>query len=268
MFDKLIESDTAGAEFKNRSRYFLVSSVVVGILFLTAVVYSLYAGEIGLGDQNFDIAELQAPIEIVEPESPQPREPVSSDRTATSPNRNSDMARTDESTIAPTSTSSAPNPQLSRTWKPFNPNLPETPGIVSPPGGILSGRPGGSGSNPKANFDEEEGVSKVDQPPPVTTVERKAKTIRVSEVLNGSAVSLPRPAYPRTAIALNLEGVVNVQVTIDENGSVVSARAIDGHMFFRQVAEQAARRAKFNPTKLNKVPVKVTGVIAYRFKLN
>ena len=38
MFDKLVESDATGAEFKNRSRYFLVSTVVVGILFLTAVV--------------------------------------------------------------------------------------------------------------------------------------------------------------------------------------------------------------------------------------
>ena len=64
MFDKLVESDTTGAEFKKRGRYFMVSSVVVGILFLTAVVYSLYATEIGLGSASFEIADFYLPHPI------------------------------------------------------------------------------------------------------------------------------------------------------------------------------------------------------------
>ena len=54
MFDKLIVSDEQGAEFKGRGRYFMVSTVVVGILFVTAVVFSLYAADIGLGSDQFE----------------------------------------------------------------------------------------------------------------------------------------------------------------------------------------------------------------------
>jgi len=56
-----------------------------------------------------------------------------------------------------------------------------------------------------------------------------------------------------------------VQVTIDENGNVISASAVSGHPLLRQAAEQAARQAVFKPTLLSDQPVKVTGVIVYNF---
>ena len=267
MFDKLIESDTAGAEFKNRSRYFLVSTIVVGILFLTAVVYSLYAAEVGLESANFEIAVLLSPANSVEPEKQELRQaqPNSGEQTSTPPNRNSDIARVDEPTIAPTSTSVTQNTTPSRTLKPFDPNLPVAEGLADSVGGIPSGRPGGTASNVGSPvIDSNDVADKNTQPPPLS--KEKAETIRTSNVLNGSAISLPKPVYPKTAEMLNLEGNVNVQVTIDESGNVISAKAASGHAFFRGVAEQAARGARFHPTKLNDVPVKVTGVIVYNFK--
>jgi protein TonB len=58
---------------------------------------------------------------------------------------------------------------------------------------------------------------------------------------------------------------VVVQVTIDENGSVISASAVSGHPLLTQAAVNAARQARFSPTKLSGQPVKVTGVIQYNF---
>ena len=84
-------------------------------------------------------------------------------------------------------------------------------------------------------------------------------------VLNGKATSLPAPAYPAAARAVKASGAVNVQVTIDEQGNVVSASAVSGHPLLRQAAEEAARNAKFAPTSLQGVPVTVTGVIVYNF---
>ena len=52
MFDKLIVSEPEGADFKNRRSYFMVSSIVVGALFLTAVVISIYSADIGLGNDR------------------------------------------------------------------------------------------------------------------------------------------------------------------------------------------------------------------------
>jgi len=87
-------------------------------------------------------------------------------------------------------------------------------------------------------------------------------------VINGKATSLPKPAYPAAAQAIGASGAVNVQVTIDEKGNVISASAVSGHPLLRQAAEQAARLAKFLPTKLSGQPVKVTGVIVYNFVPN
>jgi TonB family protein len=263
MFDKLVESDTAGAEFKNRSRYFMVSSIVVGILFLTAVVYSLYAADIGLGNGNFEIAELISPVAAEAPEPERPRDqPVSSESSTTPRNVNSNMARIDEPTIAPTGISADQNKQPSRGTERFNPLLPESFGNGS---SGTSGRRETTGSSSGVpDTDTDEPNARTAEPPPA--IKKPPTILRTSNVLNGSAISLPKPAYPRPAIALSLEGTVKIQVTIDETGNVISAKAADGHPFFRQVAEQAARNAKFRPTLLNDVPVKVTGVIVYNFR--
>jgi len=84
-------------------------------------------------------------------------------------------------------------------------------------------------------------------------------------VLNGKAVSLPKPPYPAAAKAVNASGTVVVQVTVDEDGKVVSATAVSGHPLLRAAAVSAARSAKFSPTLLSGKPVKVSGVITYNF---
>ena len=84
-------------------------------------------------------------------------------------------------------------------------------------------------------------------------------------VLNGKAISLPKPAYPAIARAACAAGVVSVQVSIDEAGDIISARAVSGHPLLQAAAVAAAQQAKFSPTLLKGEPVKVTGVINYNF---
>src|SRR5690606_20755406 len=84
-------------------------------------------------------------------------------------------------------------------------------------------------------------------------------------VLNGKAISLPKPPYPPAARAVKATGSVNVQVLVDEQGNVVSASAVSGHPLLRPAAVQAARSAKFSPTKLAGQPVKVSGMLVYNF---
>jgi len=84
-------------------------------------------------------------------------------------------------------------------------------------------------------------------------------------ILNGKAILLPDPGYPPAALAVKAEGIVAVRVTIDENGDVVSAKAVSGHPLLQSAAVSAAREAKFSPTLLNGSPVRVSGVITYNF---
>lgn len=86
-------------------------------------------------------------------------------------------------------------------------------------------------------------------------------------VLNGKAVSLPKPAYPAAARNTGAAGKVVVEVTIDEHGKVVEARAVSGHPFLQQAAVAAARQARFTPTLISGEPVKVVGTISYTFTL-
>jgi protein TonB len=86
-------------------------------------------------------------------------------------------------------------------------------------------------------------------------------------VLNGTAVSLPPPLYPDAAKRMRTQGVVAVEVILDEAGKVVSANATSGPQILRDAAVQAALKARFSPTKLSGQPVKVSGVINYRFAL-
>ncbi len=73
------------------------------------------------------------------------------------------------------------------------------------------------------------------------------------------------PRNPEDAKSVNASAAFNVQVTIDEQGNIISASAISGHPLLRQAAEEAARASQFAPTTLSGVPVRVTGVIVYNF---
>jgi len=86
-------------------------------------------------------------------------------------------------------------------------------------------------------------------------------------VLNAKALNLPAPIYPETARRVRAAGTVEVEVVIDENGKVISARAISGLAILRDVSVQAASRARFSPTKLSGQPMKVVGKIIYNFIL-
>jgi periplasmic protein TonB len=266
MFDKLIESDSVQAEFKPRRKFFMVSSVIVGIAFISAVVASLYAQDLDLGTNHFEIAEIIAPVAPDAPEPETPREPkqTQSDQneTAEVPNRPVLIERVENNTKPPDSISTVPS------------NIPPIPDS-----GVFTNDPrwgftdGNAPSGPVGDGNKGSSAAAVDPPPaevvkavepPPPPVARKPPTVSKG-VINGEAKSLPKPIYPAIAKSVGVAGDVQVQVLIDEQGSVVSAHAINGPMLLRSEAEKAARKARFGPTLLSDQPVKVTGIITYRF---
>jgi TonB family protein len=82
-------------------------------------------------------------------------------------------------------------------------------------------------------------------------------------VLNGKALSLPPPEWPPEF--KEITGTVVVQVTVDEQGGIITARVVSGPPQLHAAALTAARQAKFSPTLLMGEPVKVSGVILYNF---
>ena len=64
-----------------------------------------------------------------------------------------------------------------------------------------------------------------------------------------------------------MTGMVEVEVVIDLNGKVISAKAVKGPSILASAAEMAAKLARFTPTLLSGQPVKVAGIITYNFSL-
>jgi TonB family protein len=86
--------------------------------------------------------------------------------------------------------------------------------------------------------------------------------------LNGKPISLPKPEYPKAALAVRASGDVGVSILIDENGNVVEAKAISGHPLLRAAAVKAALQAKIRPVIIGGKPVKMYGFITYKFTLD
>jgi DNA-binding SARP family transcriptional activator len=87
----------------------------------------------------------------------------------------------------------------------------------------------------------------------------------MGSVINGRAISIPKPPYPDEARAARVSGTVVVRVVIDEKGNVIRACAMQGPSLLMHTSEAAAFNAVFTPTKLSGQPVKVTGIINYNF---
>jgi len=103
-------------------------------------------------------------------------------------------------------------------------------------------------------------------PTPVKVVE--SKSIVSEGVLRGIALNRFTPPYPEIAKKAGIQGQVQVQVLISEDGRVIDATIINGNPLLRNTARDAARRWVFTPTKLSGVPVKVQGILTFDFKLN
>lgn len=95
--------------------------------------------------------------------------------------------------------------------------------------------------------------------------ENRTEKILNGGVIAGKAISLPQPKYPKKARKQSISGDVQVRVLIDFSGNIISAEAIKGPKELFKAAVEAAKKAKFTPTLLDGKPVKVSGIIIYRF---
>jgi TonB family protein len=287
MFERLVITNSGPIQ-TNRKWFFLFSAIIVCTALVAGLVSSLFAKELSLGNDNFELVQLVAPVEqpVNEPEPPAPEDPpqqraITEQPVESAPTRHVErarttrrvnMARTDETPPAvPKGLSTTPNTYKAR---PANRYFGLGKVDIDHPGytaGRLNngGSSSGSGSASSSGSDGSMAALKKPVPPPPPP-RKKTKAVKKSVtrslgVINGKATNLPKPRYPLTARAVRAEGKVSVKVVINERGRVVSANAVSGHPLLRNAAEAAARQAEFSPTLLSGEAVKVSGVIVYNF---
>jgi outer membrane biosynthesis protein TonB len=83
--------------------------------------------------------------------------------------------------------------------------------------------------------------------------------------LNDEIVEIVRPIYRKSARAAGAVGLVQVEVLIDSNGNVISAKPRTGNALLHPEAEKAALATRFNKPSVYGKPAKALGFIVYRF---
>jgi len=260
MFDNLVESGSHKQDLSRKGSFLLGTVAIYAVIGISLLVAGILYAPAYLDAQDLELTTLVAPVPVPqqanEPEKQQEAKPQTKDQNVDV--RKELIADVSESRVAPKEISAKASdiPPVRRGVTTVLGN--ESSNAAVP----INAGPGtgtGIGTGPtKVNIEGE-------PPPPPPPAPTPPRAPISGGVLNGKAISLPKPNYPPIARQAHASGTVVVQVTIDENGSVISAHAVSGHPLLQAVAVAAARGARFSPTKLSGQPVKVTGVITYNF---
>lgn len=275
MFSNLIESGSHRADLKRKGKFFLGATAFYALLLAATGVGSIYAYNARLDDASeYEVLSIMRfpPTEArPEPErraeqsaaASNSREQLTATRTVISINTpyHSDRVAPDDAKDVSAHTPvriGLVNSDPASTGGPANTNYAGAPGDGD-----------GRGTGPSVSGDTTPPPPAHLTPTPAPTPAPHTGPVRLtSDILTGKAISKPAPPYPLVAKQVGMQGSVAVQVLIDEQGHVVSAKAASGPPLLLSAAVQAAYKATFTPTLLSGRPVKVTGVITYNFVLN
>ena len=259
MFDNLVESSSHKNDLTRKGSFIGITALIYGVLLVTFFVAGIYWYDARLGDMELELTTLVAPVPVPqqqkEPDKPAEAKPQKVEQ-------NVDIRK---ELVADVAESRLPPKEISAKASDVPPvRRGVTTMIGSSDSNAQAPMPSGPGAGNVVSAPAR--VQIADEPPPPEAPRPTPPRAPISGgVLNGKAISLPKPQYPPIARAAHASGTVVVQVLIDENGSVVSAHAVSGHPLLQGAAVGAARQARFSPTKLSGQPVKVTGVIQYNF---
>jgi len=275
MLDKLIISQKNVGNTKKLRQLVVSTSFIVTSLLMFALIQNLFSQTLAMGSENLDISELIAPPEIPKKTPLESKTNAAPDHPKRSKTnlivRKNNIPRTDESpTKLPATISTVPNTSLARPRTHYRLDKRDL--------GTLSGLGNGRLRRCTKNCGEMSGIGEKGTPTSGVKFEKNKRTVNEKKppaikhkakslgVVNGIAKTLVKPKYPRMLQRIGAKGKVIVQVLIDENGNVISAKALRGHKLLRRLAVQAARKTKFTPTTLSNVRIKVRGIIVYNFK--
>lgn len=258
MFDNLVESGSHKEDLGRKGSFLLVTLGIYALLGGILLVGSILYMDASLDAQDLELTTLVAPVPVPQqatPEKPQEAKPQKVEQNVdVRKELIADVSRTE---LVPKEVSAKAS------------NIPPVRrGVTTVLGNESSNAAAPMAAGPGTGTGLVAGPTSVniaEEPPPPPPKPTPPRAPISGGVLNGKAISLPKPAYPPIARQAHASGTVVVQVTIDENGNVISATPVSGHPLLRAVAAAAARGARFSPTKLSGQPVKVTGVITYNF---
>jgi TonB family protein len=142
----------------------------------------------------------------------------------------------------------------------------------------VAGAPGGAKIGPWRGGPGPSDTGEMPPPPPPPTPTPVVKpaappaqdaVVRLTSMLTqGRVLRRVQPPYPVIAKQAGIEGSVQVQIDISEEGAVTNVTLLSGHPLLREAALRAAKQWQFIPTELNGHRVRAIGMITFNFTLH
>ena len=256
MFDQLVESGSHSADLKRKGGFLIGFTIAYLVLIVVGAVAGIMLATANIDQQTLELTALIAPVPVPQQQK-QEAKPEKVEITKNVDVRKELIADVSRADLVPKEVSAKAS------------DIPPVrKGVVTMVGSGNSNAiaPVAPGNGTGQIISAPTRVEIKDEPPPPAPTPKPTPHAPISGgVLNGKAVHLVQPPYPPIARSAHACGAVNVQITIDENGNVLSARPVSGHPLLQAAAGAAARGSKFTPTKLSGQPVKVSGIIVYNF---
>ena len=137
------------------------------------------------------------------------------------------------------------------------PSIHKAPAVADAPAPSLIGMATTGASAPPPDL-----VGNINEPKPVL------QTLNISQgVSQGLLIKKVQPVYPQNALAMHVEGAVEVLATISKTGSISAVKVLKGESLLARAATDAVRQWKYKPYQLNGEPVEIQTQITINFKL-
>jgi protein TonB len=75
------------------------------------------------------------------------------------------------------------------------------------------------------------------------------------------------PVYPQIALSAGVHGVVILEATISETGTIENLRVLRSHPLLERAAVEAVKQWRYTPTRLNGVPVPIIMTVTVNFMI-
>jgi protein TonB len=94
-------------------------------------------------------------------------------------------------------------------------------------------------------------------------------SLRVSQgVSQGLLIKRVQPKYPQAALTVRTQGAVQIEATINKEGTVINPKVLSGDPVLARAAVEAVRQWRYKPYYLDGTPVEIQTQITINFKAN
>ena len=93
-------------------------------------------------------------------------------------------------------------------------------------------------------------------------------TLKISQgVSQGLLIKRVQPRYPQNALSMRVQGTVQMEATINKEGTISNLKVVSGDVVLARAAAEAVRQWRYKPYYLNGEPVDIQTQITVNFKL-